>query len=846
MRVIDFKNLILTSKDYDEQFTKTLLETIIETRVQAERDEKEENDYKRKQEGLILELERMKLSMTATSTNTSAAAAEKVNIQHLIPRFVENFDISTYLKIFERQCEQVNIGEVEYVTHLLPMLPIDISHIILREPKDKLENYQHIKQVLLQRFKLSAESFRMKFSTHQKQPEASCKKNFFRLKINKQIRRVDKAKEEPRKSFRGHSKFESRNPLSCYGCGKPGYIKSKCPDCNPSKVDTAHFGILRINSLSPSNRNAVLRISINGVSGTAFADSGASHSIAGETLYTILLQQGAAFEKTVISLSFADGIVTQKEVLRTFQTVILEGRKFKTPIIILPDAKKNSTLLGVDFLENAGIVLNFRKNCWTFWDDFRKSYNFATPYQSTSVNVWPVAINNCQLREDEGQELFGSQRAELDSLLRNHHSIFEIGGEATPFIEHSINTENNPKFSASLPNESIQERAVEKRARFSATARHHSRMGISVCLSRCLIPKPNGSMRLCIDYRKLNAETVPDSYPLPRMDDLLNKTKPKPCMSTIDLRSGYHQVKVVAEDQDKTAFTCSFGIYKFTRMPLALRNAPATFQRLIDNFRSGLNNVLALSYLDDIIILYPTFQKYLSDLEQVFKRLSLFKLNANRENYNFCCKKVKNLGHYITKEDISVDPQKTAPITDMSSPTSVKQWGSEQEEAFRDLKSKLASPPVLKPPDGTKPFVIRTDASSVALGAVLLKREKDEEQPIEYASRLLSSSERNYSTTEREALAVVWVLETFRGYVEGQTIRLSSDHQSLKWLLSLKSPTGRLARWALQIQSYNLTIDYIPGRSNFIADLLSIPTSEKEKVDCDILAVSVDFPTRSP
>ncbi|GFU49003.1 uncharacterized protein TNCV_2332971 [Trichonephila clavipes] len=113
----------------------------------------------------------MKLSMTATSTNTSASAAEKINIQHFIPRFVENSDISTYLKIFERQCEQVNIGEVYYVTHLLPMLPIVISHIILCEPKDKLENYQHIKQVLLQRFKLSAESFRMKFSTHQKQPK---------------------------------------------------------------------------------------------------------------------------------------------------------------------------------------------------------------------------------------------------------------------------------------------------------------------------------------------------------------------------------------------------------------------------------------------------------------------------------------------------------------------------------------------------------------------------------------------------------------------------------------------------------------------------------------------------
>ncbi|GFT35084.1 retrovirus-related Pol polyprotein from transposon 297 [Trichonephila clavipes] len=131
-----------------------------------------------------------------------------------------------------------------------------------------------------------------------------------------------------------------------------------------------------------------------------------------------------------------------------------------------------------------------------------------------------------------------------------------------------------------------------------------------------LIPKPNGSMRLCIDYRKLNAQTVPDSYPLPRMDDLLNEAKPTPSMSTIDLLSGYHQVKVAAEDRDKTAFTCPFGIYKFTRMPFGLRNAPATFQRLIDKFRSELNNVLALSYLDDIIILSPTFQKHFSDLEQ--------------------------------------------------------------------------------------------------------------------------------------------------------------------------------------------------------------------------------------
>ncbi|GFX57694.1 retrovirus-related Pol polyprotein from transposon 297 [Trichonephila clavipes] len=351
-------------------------------------------------------------------------------------------------------------------------------------------------------------------------------------------------------------------------------------------------------------------------------------------------------------------------------------------------------------------------------------------------------------------------------------TIFEVGGEATPFIEHSINTENNPPISVPPYRMNPASKELLKKELDSLLQQGF----IVECESPyaspvVLIPKPNGSMRLCIDYRKLNAQTVPDSYPLPRMDDLLNEAKPTPYMSTIDLRSGYHQVKVATEDRDKTAFTCPFGIYKFTRMPFGLRNAPATFQRLIDKFRSGLNNVLALPYLDDIIILSPTFQKRLSDLEQVFKRLSLFKLNANREKCNFCCKKVKYLEHYITKEGISVDPQKTAAIADMLSPTPVKQ------------KEKLLQ---------------------------------------------LSGPLKNLEVSLKDKLLD------------------SPDHQSLKWLLSLKFPTGRFARWALQIQSYNLTIDYIPGKSNFIADLLSRPTSEQEKADCDIFAVFVDFPTRSP
>ncbi|GFY35859.1 coiled-coil domain-containing protein 130 homolog [Trichonephila clavipes] len=147
------------------------------------------------------------------------------------------------------------------------------------------------------------------------------------------------------------------------------------------------------------------------------------------------------------------------------------------------------------------------------------------------------------------------------------------------------------------------------------------------------------------------------------------------------------------------------------------------------------------------------------------------------------------------------------------------QWGFDQQNAFQTLKNSLTTPPVLKQADGTKPYIIRTDASNYALGAVLLQGEGSDEHPIEYASRLLTPAERNYSTTEREALAVVWALKKFRGYIEGTEITVASDHQPLKWLLNLKSPTGRLAKWAHEIQSFNLKVQYIPGKANVVANM---------------------------
>ncbi|GBM07567.1 Retrovirus-related Pol polyprotein from transposon 17.6 [Araneus ventricosus] len=314
-------------------------------------------------------------------------------------------------------------------------------------------------------------------------------------------------------------------------------------------------------------------------------------------------------------------------------------------------------------------------------------------------------------------------------------------------------------------------------------------------------------------------------------------------------------------------------------MPFGLRNAPATFQRLMDIF---CRNLPAMAYLDDIIVLSPTFDQHLLHLETVFLKLKDYKLRANRSKCHFACSRVKYLVLWITSRGIEVDPDKLSAVQKIPPPRNVKQvqsflqtcswyrkfipnfseiarplsnltkkktvwtWTESEQNAFTTLKNCLVSPPILSQADFTKPFVLRTDASSYALGAVLLQGADMEEHPIKYASRLLNSAERNYSTTEREALAVVWALNKFRGYIEGSKITVASDHQPLKCLMKLKSPSGRLARWALQLQSFDLNLEYIPGKSNVVADMLSRLDYDQEIPSCEENTVSIDFPARSP
>lgn len=708
--------------------------------------------------------------------------------------------------------------------------------------------------------------------TKRRRPQCDYCKNFGHIKTNCRNYAADQQK--------------ATYKLHCYGCGTPGYIRSQCPKCQNQKdsnnltqrTHNSNVDVLYTEVDFASTSRPMLEVTIAGKHGLAFIDTGARNSMAGSVLFEYFCKTGLPYEETDLQMVLADGLM-RKVRARLFEVeVFVQGRQIITTFFAIPDHIKSKTLLGIDFILKAQIIINIPKFTWSFQDD---NMTFDLFNEPTKQNGLALAQVNFHLREVDGKNLSTEEKNKLAELLQSHTIIFEKSSAFTPYAEHNIQLTDDtpifqPPYRVSPAQKEVLRKLLDELQNDSIIEECESPYAFPVVL----VPKPDGSRRLCVDYRRLNAITVPVQYPLPRIDDLLHSTSQAVYITTLDLRSGYHQIPVKEEDKNKTAFTTSFGTFRYNVMPFGLRTAPATFQRLIERFRSGLPHISMLAYLDDIIIMSPTFEKHLKDLDDVFQRLKLFKLHVNRAKCVFSTDQVKYLGHMINKDGFSPCPSKIASITEMRSPQNVKEvlsflqtcswfrrfvpnfaevsrplsqltrknmawkWSTLEENAFRELKNLLTTSPILKQADPTKPFIVRTDASSYALGAALLQGEGADEKPIEYASCLLTDAQKNYHTTEREALAVVWAFEKFRGYIESSPVIVKSDHQPLRWLMSLKSPSGRLARWALSLQPYDLQIEYVPGKQNALADTLSRPFCHNKDTTnyCDACFVTVNLP----
>jgi predicted aspartyl protease len=369
-----------------------------------------------------------------------------------------------------------------------------------------------------------------------------------------------------------------------------------------------------------------------------------------------------------------------------------------------------------------------------------------------------------------------------------------------------------------------------------------------------LAPKPDGSWRFCIDYREINKVTVRDSYPLPRVDEYLHALEQNTWFSVMDLNAGFWQVPLHPEDAPKTAFLSHDGLFEWIRMPMGLTNSPAIFQRVMDLAFAGMTWRNLLVYVDDVLIMSPSFDQHLEDLEEAFMRLIDIDMTIKPKKCHFVCGKLKYLGHLVTEEGIRPNPEKVKAIKEMPFPDSPEKMASflglvsyyrdyikgcssiaeplqemaklvpseypkepsdKQKEAFRKLCDALINEDcVLIKPGFTKPFILQTDASNYGLGAVLTQRDANgKERVISYASRTLLKAERKWHTHELEALAAIWGCEHFRPYLIGRKFLLETDHHSLQWLRDQRRP-GRLERWVLRLAEYDFDVKHRPGKDN--------------------------------
>ena len=530
-------------------------------------------------------------------------------------------------------------------------------------------------------------------------------------------------------------------------------------------------------------------------------------------------------------------------------------------------------ILGIDFITNNNVRIDSPSRRITYTSN-QSRYHVIGKIEQIGSTKAPISVskkakNQLHIENEESKE----NRDAIKKLINENRDIIaektsELG-KATG-IRHRIDTGTSapifiPPRRIARSTQHIIQQNVEEMLLHKIIRPSESPYSSPVVL----VDKKSGEKRFCVDYRKLNSVTKKNRYPLPRIDETIDYLHGAKIFSTIDLFSGYWQIVIDEDDKHKTAFTTSDGHFEFNRMPFGLTNAPATFQHLMNQVLRPALKKFALVYLDDVILFSQTVNEHIKHISIVFDLLRRAGLKIKLSKCTFLQRAVEYLGHIVTEEGIKPDPKKQLAIKNYPIPENVDHlrsflglagyyrkfvknyadkahsltkltgkdvewtWGPEQQHAFQQLKDCLTSPPILGYPDFARNFIIHTDASGYGVGSVLAQMQvdngKEKEVVIAYASQHLDKSQMNWSTIEKEAYAIVHAVKTFYPYLYGSKFQVLTDHRPLQWLMSIKEPTGRLARWALCLQEYDIDISYRPGKANQNADCLSrIPVPENE------------------
>lgn len=452
---------------------------------------------------------------------------------------------------------------------------------------------------------------------------------------------------------------------------------------------------------------------------------------------------------------------------------------------------------------------------------------------------------------------------QLGALLARHKKAFAVNNSSpgtNSAVQHEIRLEDGQRVATAVAARVAPAVAQEIQANVDELlANGLIRPSRSPFAARVVMVAKKGTdkRRFCVDYRALNGATVKDKFPMPRIDDALDSLRGAKIFSTLDLASGYWQVRMREGDIEKTAFVTPSGLYEFLVMPFGLCNAPATFQRMMQAVFRDMPYVRV--YLDDIVVFSKDPETHLRHLEAVFARLLQAGLHLKLSKCKFGFEELEFLGHTVSSRGIATSADKVAGALAIPKPTDVGQlrtflglmsyyrrfvadfsriaeplnkltrkgeafvWDAAADGAFARLKKGLSSAPILAYPDDRLAFTVQTDASDVGLGAVLSQDFAEGERPVAYFSRSLNKSQRNYSATERECLAIVEAVKFFRPYIEGASFTLQTDHEALKWLHKSggEGGHGRVARWLMFLEGLPMTVTYRSGASNANADALS-------------------------
>lgn len=676
-------------------------------------------------------------------------------------------------------------------------------------------------------------------------------------------------RDKPRYPAQSAEQQKRFNDGTCFLCGKAGHLSRNCPNRQAQSGNRTggrdRVAHVQDDPLPEAHKFVMLEGNLNGKPANILVDTGASLNLVSEDWVRDHALIGTDARATSVKL--ADGSLVKASSTLANPALSI-GVYTGNPELRIAPLKGYEVILGMPWLHEVNATIDIRRRAVSVDLAGQKHRLKGSCCSESELQILLACKDQTTLptlnRVDELEELDLSQvPPELHQVIQDHRSVFrnELPPELPPKREfdHRIELEDGarptmgPIYPMSLKENDEIKTQVDKLKELGLVRDSKSPHGSPALL----VKKADGSLRMCVDYRSLNKATKKNRYPLPRIRELLDRLEGCKVFTKLDLTAGYHQIRIAQEDVEKTAFRTRYGHFEFLVMPFGLTNAPATFQALMNRiFHPEIDNFVVV-YLDDILVFSKNMEEHRAHLARVLEVLKEHQLYAKWKKCSFAQASISYLGHVIDKEGIHTDPDKIKVVRDWKPPKNAQGvrsflglanffrrfiqgfadiahplydltkkkatfvWQTIHEEAFEKLKQALISAPVVVAPLPGTNFVVMTDASDVAIGAVLLQDQGKGLQVIAFESRKLNPHERNYAVHEKEMLAIVYALRTWRHYLFGEKILVLTDHQSCKYFETQKNLTGRQGRWAELLAEFDKEIRYRPGKYNEVADALS-------------------------